>query len=117
MMIYIYAFLFAGFVCAIGQIIIDNTKLTAGHVTSLFTVVGAFLSFINVYPWLLKKCGGGATTLIMNFGHNLYTAAFEGFKSEGWLGIFSQMLSKSSVAIVSVIVFSFVLAIIFKPKN
>lgn len=38
---YIYAFLFCGFVCMISQIILDNTKLTPGHVTSLFVVIGA----------------------------------------------------------------------------
>ena len=46
---YLYAFLFAGFACAIAQIILDNTKLTPGHITSLYTAVGAFLSFLGVY--------------------------------------------------------------------
>ena len=35
-MIFLTSFLFCGFVCLIGQIILDNTKLTPGHVTSLF---------------------------------------------------------------------------------
>ena len=50
-MIYFNAFILAGIVCMIGQIIIDNTKLTAGHVTSIFTVVGAILSFLGIYPF------------------------------------------------------------------
>lgn len=116
-MIYIYAFLFAGLVCGIGQIILDNTKLTAGHITSLFTVIGAFLSFIGVYPWLVEKCGAGATILITNFGHMLYTSGMQGYENMGIIGIFSELLTKSSLAIVSVVVFSFVFAIIFKPKN
>ena len=41
-MIYLNAFLFAGIVCAIGQLILDNTKLTPGHITTIFVVVGAF---------------------------------------------------------------------------
>ena len=38
-MIYLNAFIFCGIVCAIGQIILDNTKLTAGHITTIFVVV------------------------------------------------------------------------------
>ena len=42
-MIYLYSFLFAGIVCLIGQIILDNTKLLPGHITSLFVMIGAFI--------------------------------------------------------------------------
>jgi len=116
-MIYINAFLFAGLICALGQIILDNTKLTAGHITSLFTVGGAFLSFWGIYPWLIEKCGGGATVLISNFGHMLFTSGMEGYESMGVLGIFTDLLCKSSLAIVSAVVFAFVFAIIFKPRD
>lgn len=116
-MIYFNAFILAGIVCMIGQIIIDNTKLTAGHVTSIFTVVGAILSFLGIYPMLLKCCGGGASTLIMNFGNMLYQSGIEGFKASGLLGIFTNLLSKSSLAIVSAIIFSFIFAIFFNPKD
>ena len=49
MMAYVYAFLFCGIVCLISQIILDNTKLTPGHVTSIFVVVGAFLDIFGIY--------------------------------------------------------------------
>ena len=42
-MVYIYAFLTCGTLCLAGQLIYDNTKLTAGHITSLFVVIGAAL--------------------------------------------------------------------------
>ena len=49
-MIYLNAFLFCGTICLISQLILDNTKLTPGHVTSLFVIIGAFLEFmINLY--------------------------------------------------------------------
>lgn len=116
-MIYFYAFLFAGIMCAFGQIILDNTKLTAGHITSLFTVLGAILSFLNIYPWLIEKCGAGATILITNFGNMLYLSGMEGYAKEGIIGIFSGLLCKSSLAISSAVIFSFIFAIVFKPKN
>ena len=116
-MIYLYAFLFSGFICLIGQLILDNTKLSAGHITSLFTVIGAFLSFINVYPKLIERCGAGASILIMNFGNMLYQSGMEGFNQNGVMGIFSGLLTKSSLAIVSTIIFSFIFATFFKPRN
>ena len=114
---FIYAFLLSGVVCLIGQIILDNTKLTPGHITSLFTVSGCILSFFGIYDWLIEKCGAGASVLISNFGHNLYQAGIEGYYESGILGIFSNLLSKSSVALVGAIVSAFIISIIFKPKN
>ena len=113
----VFAFLFSAVICGIGQIILDNTKLTAGHITSLFTVIGAILSYFNIYPILIDKCGAGATTLIMNFGNMLYLAGIEGFKKSGFLGIFSNLLTKSSLAIVGAIIFAFTFTLIFKPKD
>lgn len=114
---YIYAFIFAGFACSIAQIILDNTKLTPGHITSIYTVFGAFLSFLGFYDRLIDKFEAGATVLISNFGHNLYSAGIEGFHNEGFLGIFTNMLTKSSAALVGAIVFAFLVCIVFKPKN
>ena len=116
-MIYFNAFIFSGFICLIGELILDNTKLTPGHITSLFTVIGAFLSFLGVYPALVKWAGGGANVLIMNFGHLLYQAGMEGFKNAGLLGIFTDLFCKSCAAIVAAIVFSFVLSCFFKPRD
>lgn len=114
---FLNAFLFAGFACAIAQVILDNTKLTPGHITSIFTAGGAFLSFLGVYDDLIMKFGAGATVLISNFGHSLYSAALEGFYEEGFLGIFSNMLTKSSAVICGAVVFAFLATLLFKPKN
>ena len=43
----INSFLFCGLLCLIAQIILDNTKLTAGHITSIFVVIGAFLDTLS----------------------------------------------------------------------
>lgn len=116
-MIFLNAFVFAGVVCAIGQMILDNTKLTPGHVTSLFTVIGAILSFLGIYEKLINWAGAGATVLISNFGHMLYQGGLIGLKESGVLGIFTELLCKSSAAIVGAIVFAAILSFIFKPKD
>ena len=116
-MIYFNAFLFAGFVCLICQVVLDNIKITPGHITSFVTVFGAFLSFLGIYDNIVEYCGAGATTLISNFGHMLYTAGLSGYIEGGLLGLLTNMLSSSGVAIITVVVSSFIFTIIFKPKD
>ena len=48
-MLYLNSFLFCGAVCLIAQLILDNTKLTPGHITSMFVVIGAFLDTFSIY--------------------------------------------------------------------
>lgn len=114
---YFKAFIFAGIICLICQIVLDNTKLTPGHITSGVTVIGALLSFLGIYDKIVAWAGAGATTLISNFGHMLYSAGIKGYEEAGFLGIFSELLCSSGIAIVSVIVFSFVFTLIFKAKD
>lgn len=116
-MIYLNAFLFAGFVCLICQVVLDNSKLTPGHITSFVTVIGAILSFLGIYDKIVVRCGAGATALISNFGHMLYTSGLAGYEEAGILGLFSKLLCSSGIAIVSVVVFSFVFTLLFKAKD
>lgn len=114
---FLNAFLFAGVACLLGQFILDNTKLTPGHLTSIFTVFGAFLGFLGLYEKFIGFAGGGATVLISNFGYLLYKGAYLGFQEQGILGLFAGMLSTTSCAIVGAVVFAFFMVLIFKPKD
>lgn len=116
-MIYLKAFLFAGFVCAICEIILDNTKLTPGHITSSVTVVGAVLSYFGIYDKIVECFGAGATVLISNFGHMLFSSGIAGYTESGILGLFSKLLCSSGIALVSVVVISFVFTLLFKSKD
>lgn len=111
------AFIVSGVFCLIAQFILDNFKITPGHVTSLFTVLGAILSFFGIYEKLINFAGSGVTILISNFGHMLYTGAIEGFRNEGILGLFTGLLTKSSAAITATVIFAFIFTLIFKPKS
>ncbi len=116
-MMYLKAFIFSGLVCLICQVILDNTKVTPGHITSTLTVIGAILSFLGIYGKIVDCFGAGATILISNFGHMLYEGAITGFEECGVLGIFTGMLSNPGISLVSVIVFSFIFTILFKAKD
>ncbi len=116
-MIYLNAFIFCGVVCLIGQIILDNTRLTPGHVTSLFVVVGAFLDVFGIYDKFIIWAGGGASVPITSFGHLLIHGAMDGALESGYMGLLTGVFSLTASGISSAIVFSFLLSFIFKPKD
>ena len=112
-----YSFIFCGIICVLGQLILDNTKLTPGHVTSLFVVIGAFLGMIGIYDKIIDCVGVGANIPITSFGNTLFNGAYTGFKSAGFIGIFDNMLTNVSLGITSAIIFSFIFTLIAKVKD
>jgi len=116
-MLYFNAFLFAGLVCMIGQIILDKTKLTPGHITSMLVVLGSFLDSFSLYDKIIVKVGGGALVPITSFGHSLIHGALAEANSMGIMGIVAGMFDLTAAGITSAIIFSFLFALIFKPKN
>lgn len=116
-MTYVYAFLFCGFVCLISQIILDNTKLTPGHVTSLFVVIGAFLDIFGLYDKIVLYAGAGALIPITSFGHLLIHGAMDMAKDIGILGLAMGAFNLTAAGITVAIVMAFVLTLIFNPRH
>ena len=116
-MIYFNAFIFCGLICLIGQIILDNTKLTPAHITSMFVIIGTFLDIFNIYDKFVLFAGGGALVPITSFGHLLIHGAMDTVNNFGIMGLFMGMFDLTSSGIVAVIVFSFILSLIFNPKD
>ena len=116
-MIYIGSFLYCGIVCMISQIILDNTKLTPGHVTSLFVVIGGFLDIFGIYDKIVLYCGAGALVPITSFGHLLVHGAMDMAGDIGIMGLTMGVFNLTSAGITVAIFLSFVLALIFKPKH
>ena len=46
---YLKAFLVGGLFCAVGQILIDKTKLTPARILVLYVLAGIFFSAIGLY--------------------------------------------------------------------
>ena len=113
----VYSFLFAGLVCLIGQIILDNTKLTPGHVTSGLVVIGAILGAFNIYDRIIDIVGAGANIPISSFGNVLVGAAYEGYRTSGVLGLFGNMLSSVSVGIVGAVIGALIMITFARVKD
>lgn len=116
-MIYLYSFLFCGLVCLIGQVILDNTKLTPGHITSLFVIIGAFLDVFNIYDKIVMVVGGGALVPITSFGHLLIHGAMAKATSFGFIGLAMGMFDFTASGITSAIFFAFIFSLFFKPRD
>lgn len=116
-MLLIYSFLFCGFICLISQIILDNTKLTPGHITSMLVVIGASLDTFNIYDFFVKKVGGGALLPITSFGHSLIHASLARANSDGIIGLFTGLFDLTAGGIAVTIIISFFITLIFKPKD
>ena len=116
-MIYLYAFIFGGAICALGEILKLVFKITNGHITGLFVCIGALLEFFNIYDSIVDLVGAGALLPITSFGHSLAHAAFVGAKDSGIIGLFSNVYDKTSGGISFTILLSIVIALIFKPKR
>ena len=116
-MTYILSFLFCGLLCLIAQLIIDNTKLSAGHITSLFVVTGAALDIFDIYDKIIEKVGGGALVPITSFGHSLIHASLDQGMESGFFGLMLGMFNITATGITATIVISFFIALVFKPKN
>ena len=116
-MIYLFSFLFCGIVCLIGQIILDNTKLTAGHITTIFVCVGAFLDIFGIYDKIVLYCGAGAIIPITSFGHLLIHGAMDIAGEMGAIGLAFGVFNLTSAGISVALVTAFLLCLIFKPKH
>lgn len=116
-MTYLYAFLCCGTFCLLGQLLYDHTKLTPGHITSIFVIVGIFLDFFHFYDRLIAYAQAGALLPITSFGHSLVHSALIGASKEGIMGIFTHIFERVSSGLSFAILIAFLSAIIFKPKS
>jgi stage V sporulation protein AE len=114
---YILAFIFCGFVCVIAQIIYDNTKLTPGHITSLFVCIGAALDIFHIYDSLVEIFQAGALLPITSFGHSLMHGALQATQEYGVWGLAMGIFDLTAAGISGAIVFSFIAALVFKPRS
>ncbi len=113
---YLKAFIVGGLICTIAQILINTTKLTSGRILVVFMLAGVLLQSFGVYEYLIDFAGAGATVPISGFGYLLAQGAINGAKN-GLYGAITGGLKAASAGITAAVVFSFLVALIFKPKS
>lgn len=117
LLIIILAGLFTGLVCLICQIILNNTSLTPGHLTTLLVVIGAILEFLNIYEKLKEIFNMGANIVICSFGSTIMKGVKHGVDNEGLLGIFSGAFANCSTILAFAIFLAVLATLFFKPRS
>ena len=110
-MAYLNAFLCGGLLCAVGQILIDRTRLTPARIQTGYVVAGVFLSAVADWG------GAGATVPLTGFGHALAKGVEKAVAEQGWLGVLTGGLSATAGGITTAVVSAVVIALIFKPGD
>ena len=116
-LMYLKVFLVGGLLCAIGQVLIDYTKLTPARILVAYVVAGVVLGAVGVYGPLIDFAGAGATVPLTGFGYLLSKGVKEAVAANGFLGILTGGLTASAAGIAAAILSGFLMALIFKPQD
>ena len=114
---YLNAFFCGGILCAIGQILIDKTKLTPARILTGYVVAGVLLSALGLYQPIADWGGAGATVPLTGFGHALAKGVAKAIAEKGWLGVLTGGLTATAGGITAAVVFGVIMALIFKPGD
>ena len=114
---YVNAFLCGGLLCAVGQIIIDKTKLTPARILVGYVTAGVLLQAIGVYQYLADWGGAGATVPLTGFGANLAKGVREAVEQDGLLGVLTGGAKAAAGGITAAMLFALIAALIFKPGD
>ena len=114
---YLYAFIFGGILCTIGQVLMDKTKLTPARILVGYVVVGVILGGIGVYEPFSELAGAGATVPLSGFGNLLAKGVREAVDKDGFIGILTGGLQAAAGGISAAIFAGLFAAIIFKAKD
>lgn len=116
-MIYVWAFIIGGLICVVGQLMFDVLKLTPAHTMSTLVVIGAIMDAFGWYDPLVKFAGAGASVPITSFGNSLVHGALTELQQVGWIGVITGIFEVTSAGISAAIIFSFLAALVVKPKG
>ena len=114
---YLWCFLCGGLLCAVGQVLIDLTKLTAARILSGYVVAGVILQAVGVYQPLVDWAGAGATVPLTGFGYSLARGVAKAVEEKGLLGVLAGGLTATAGGIAAAVVFALIMALLCKPKE
>ncbi|MBR2283855.1 MAG: stage V sporulation protein AE [Ruminococcus sp.] len=113
----IKAFLIGGLLCAVGQILIDRTKLTPARILTGYVVAGVILSALGLYKPLVDFAGAGATVPLTGFGHLLAEGVRRAVNERGLLGILTGGLTAAAGGITAALAAGLFASLAFSQKD
>ena len=114
---YLKAFVVGGFLCFVGQILIDRTKLTPARILVSYVVTGVLLGGLGIYDQILKFAGAGASVPLTGFGNLIAQGIRKEVDQHGFLGIFTGGLTTTAAGITIAVIAGVLASFLFKPKD
>ena len=115
-MIFLYAFLVGGALCAIGQLLIDFTKLTPARILTGYVVTGVILGAFGVYRPLIDFAGAGASVPLTGFGNLIAEGVRKSIEQDGALGIFTGSITAGAAGITAAVIFGLAASLVARSS-
>lgn len=117
-MIYFWAFVVGGLICAAMEYIaLKFPRLTPGHLLVGLTVTGAVVNGFGLYDRLVKFAGAGALLPVSGFGASITRGVMEEMRRLGWEGILTGTLELVGLGIAAGVLFATVAALATTPRG
>ena len=113
---YLNAFWVGGVICALVQILMDETKMMPGRIMVLLVVTGAVISFFGWYEPFQEFAGAGASVPLLGFGNTLMKGVKEAVDEQGLLGLFTGGFKAGAVGTSAALIFGYLASLIFNSK-
>ena len=114
---FLWAFLVGGAICAVGQLLLDYTKLTPARILVLFVTAGVVLSAVGVYAPLAKLAGAGATVPLTGFGYLMAEGVRKAVAEDGLFGALSGGMAAAAAGIAAAVFFGFLAALFSRSRD
>lgn len=114
---FLWSFLIGGAICAIGQLLIDLTKLTPARILTIYVCAGVVLTALGLYEHIVDFAGAGATVPLTGFGYSLANGVKEAIKEDGVVGILTGPLTATSAGITVALISGVIVSICTRSKE
>ncbi len=111
------SFLVGGFICFVGQILIDYTKLTPARILVTYVVSGVALTAVGLYQPLVEFAGSGATVPLTGFGYSLAKGVETAVTQYGLIGALTGGLTATAAGITAAILMGLLMSLIFRSGD
>ena len=114
---YLAVFAVGGFICMLGQVLLNLTKMTPARILSTFLILGVVLETFGLFEPIKQFANSGVTVPICGFGSTLAKGAMESARQTGVLGAFTGGVSAGAAGLSGAIIIGFIIALIFRSRN
>lgn len=113
----LYAFAVGGALCAIGQLLIDYTKLTPARILVGYVVAGVALTGLGIYDAIVRFADAGATVPLTGFGYAIAKGVVRAVEQYGPIGVLCGGMIATASGITAALLFGLLASLFFNSGD